>query len=88
MKASLLLRPLAHLSRRLLVGMALALLILFALGAFSYHNIQKQAEAAGWVEHTYQVATALQGVLAGVQDADGAQRLFVLSGTPGTAGRL
>ena len=61
--------------------MALALVILFALGAFSYHNIQKQAEAAGWVEHTYQVATALQAVLSDVQDADGAQRLYVLSGT-------
>ena len=82
MKAPSFLRPLAQISRGLLIGMALALALLFALGAFSYHNIQKQAESAGWVEHTYQVATALQGVFSGIQDADGAQRLFVLSGTP------
>ena len=82
MKAPSFLRPLAQLPRRLLVGMTLAVLLLAALGAFSYHNIQKQSEASGWVEHTYQVATALQGVLSGVQDLDSAQRLFVLSGTP------
>ena len=80
MKVPPLLLPLTRLSRRLLLGMGLALILLFALGAFSYHNIQKQAEATGWVEHTYQVATALQGVVAGVQDADSAQRLFTLSG--------
>ena len=82
MKVFPLLQPLSRVPRRLLLGMGLALLLLSALGAFSYHNIQKQAEAAGWVEHTYQVATALQGVVAGVQDADSAQRLFTLSGVP------
>ena len=82
MQAPSFLRPLARLPHRLLVAMTLALLLLSALGAFSYHNIQKQAEASHWVEHTYQVATALQAVLSDVQDADSAQRLFVLSGTP------
>lgn len=75
------LRPLARLPRLLVVTMLIALGILLSLGAFSYHNIQKQAEAAGWVEHTYRVATALQDILSGVQDADTAQRMYVLSGT-------
>lgn len=80
MKVSTVLRPLAQLSRRLLLGMAVAVLILFGLGAFSYHNIHKQAEATGWVEHTYEVATSLQNVLSTVQDADSNQRMFILTG--------
>ena len=80
MRVPLLLRPLAVLPRRLLLGMALALVLLSALGAFSYHNMQRQAESAGWVEHTYQVATSLQAVLSEVQDADGSQRLFLVTG--------
>ena len=75
-------RLIAPLPRVLLLGMSIALAILFSLGAFSYHNIQKQAEAAGWVEHTYQVATALQDVFSSVQSTDTSQRMYVLSGTP------
>ena len=81
MKAPSILRPLAQLPRRLFLGLAAAVGILFSLGAFSYHNLQRQAEAAGWVEHTYGVATALQQVLSSVQDADSNQRMFVVTGT-------
>lgn len=70
------------LSRSLLVGVGLALTMLLGLGAFSYHNIQRQAEAIGWVEHTYKVAGTLEQMLSTMQDADSAQRLFVLAGTP------
>ncbi len=66
----------------MLLGLGLALGILCSLGAFSYLNIRKQSVAAGWVEHTYQVATALHDVLTGMQDADGSQRMFLVTGNP------
>ena len=85
MKTPRLPKSFALLSRRLLVGAATALALLLALGLLSYRNIQKQADAIGWVEHTYQVAAALQQVLSSMQDADSAQRLFVVSGTSSSA---
>ena len=85
MKTPRLLKSLAPLSNRLLAGAGIALAMLFALGVFSYHNIQRQAEATGWVEHTYQVAGTLQQVLSTMQDADSSQRLFVVSGAPAAA---
>ncbi len=47
----------------------------------SYRNLQRQATAADWVAHTYQVAAAVQKVFSGVQDAESSQRAFIVSGT-------
>ena len=50
-----LLRELKRLPRLLAVELAIALALLVGLGVLSYHNLQRQAVAADWVAHTYQV---------------------------------
>ncbi len=74
------LRPLALFPRKPLVGLAVALGLLMALGAYSFFNLRQQAEAADWVTHTYQVVSGLQGIFSSVQDTESAQRAFMMSG--------
>ena len=76
-----LLRVLPLLPRGLLVGFAVALSLLGVLGQLSYRNIERQADAADWVDHTHQVAENLAGIFSVVQDADNSVRTFVLTGT-------
>ncbi len=74
-------RPsLALFPRKLLVALSVAISLLVALGAYAFYNLRQQAEAADWVSHTYQVVSGLQGVFSSVQDAESAQRAFVVSG--------
>ena len=80
MRPSSLLRQLGNLPRSLLAAFCLALTILGSLGVLSYHSIQRQAEAADWVGHTYRVTTNLQRIFSYVQDAESAQRAFSITG--------
>ena len=80
MKIPTFLRPLALFPRKALVGLAVASGLLIALGAYSFFNLQRQAAAADWVLHTYQVVSGLQGIFSSVQDAESSQRAFVVSG--------
>ena len=64
----------------LLWGFSLALSLLVALGELSYRNIEHQADAANWVEHTHQVAEGLVAIFSVVQDADNSVRTFALTG--------
>ena len=76
-----LLRILPLLPRGLLVGFAVALSLLVVLGQLSYQNIERQADAADWVDHTHQVAENLAAIFSVVQDVDNAVRTFVLTGS-------
>ena len=71
---------LALFPRRLFVALVVAISLLVALGAYAFYNLRQQAEAADWVSHTYRVVSCLQGVFSSVQDAESAQRAFVISG--------
>ena len=69
------------LPRGLLVGFAVAVSLLVVLGQLSYRNIERQADAADWVDHTHQVAENLAAIFSVVQDVDNSVRTFVLTGT-------
>jgi signal transduction histidine kinase len=75
-----LLRILRQLPTGLLIGFSVALSLLLALGEISYRNIERQADATNWVEHTYRVAEDLRGILLNVEDVDNSVRTFVLTG--------
>jgi signal transduction histidine kinase len=64
----------------LLVAICVAMALLITLGALSYHNIKRQADAARWVAHTAQVDVVLKDIYANVQDAESGQRMFTVSG--------
>ena len=76
-----LLRILPQLPRGLLVGFSVALSLLVVLGELSYQNIERQADAADWVDHTHQVAESLTAIFSVVQDVDNSVRTFVLTGS-------
>ena len=80
MKLKAIFRELKGLPRRVVGGLILALALLLGLGVLSYENLERQAAAADWVAHTYQVAVEVQQVFSSVQDAESAQRAFVVSG--------
>ena len=76
-----LLRILQQLPRGLLIGFSVALALLVALGQLSYLAIERQAEAANWIERTHHVGESLAGIYTTVQDVDNAARAFVLTGS-------
>ncbi len=73
-------RSIRQLPRGLLMGFSLALSLLIAMGELSYQNIEHQADAANWVEHTHQVTEQLTAILSTVQNVDSSVRSFVLTG--------
>ncbi len=74
-------RELKRLPPLMAVELVIAVGLLVGLGVLSYRNLQRQASAADWVAHTYQVAAAVQKVFSSVQDAESSQRAFLVSGT-------
>ena len=76
-----LLRILQQLPRGLLIGFSVALALLVALGQLSYLAIERQAEAANWIERTHHVGESLTAIYSTVQDVDNATRAFVLTGS-------
>ena len=80
MKLPTFLQPLALFPRGPLAGLAVAIGLLLALGAYSFYNLGQQSEAANWVTHTYQVISSLEGIFSSVQDTESAQRAFMMSG--------
>ncbi len=80
MFTSFLPRRLHSLPRPPLIALGVALVILGALGLMSYHSIERQAQAADWVSHTYLAASSLQKIFSHVQDVESAQRAFSMTG--------
>ena len=80
MKPPAFFRHLALLPRKLLVGLAVAMLLLLGLGVFAFYNVRHQAQAADMVSHTYEVVSGLQSIFSSVQDAESSQRAFTVSG--------
>ena len=72
------------LPRWLLAGFVTAVGLLLALGAVAYFNVERQVEATGLVEHTYEVAVSLQRIRSVVQEADNNQRTYLVSGADGS----
>jgi methyl-accepting chemotaxis protein len=61
-------------------GYGLALAILIAIGAVSYHNSVLLTDTAGWVAHTHQVLERLEDVLSTLKDAEAGQRGYLITG--------
>src|SRR5512143_2342701 len=62
----------------LLVGVALV-----ASARLTSVNVRQLTAADGWVRHTHAVLETLQGVLSSLQDAETAERGFIITGDPG-----
>ena len=65
---------------RIVVGFAVALFVLGALGLASYVNTQRLAESNRQVVHTHEVLENLGDILSVVTDAETGQRGFILTG--------
>jgi diguanylate cyclase (GGDEF)-like protein len=62
-----------------LVGLALALLVVAAIGAVGYRTVRSQSETAAWVEHTYVVIEQLDRILLSISQAESAVRGYALT---------
>src|SRR4029077_8454501 len=65
---------------RILVGYALALLVVAGVGAVAYRATSELVDSANWVAHTHKVKEALAETLSLLKDAETGQRGFVLTG--------
>jgi signal transduction histidine kinase len=59
---------------------ACALMILLAIGVFSFRNTIRDEDDRGWVLHTHLVLEKLQAVLADITEAETGQRGYMLTG--------
>jgi diguanylate cyclase (GGDEF)-like protein len=62
-----------------LLGLALALLVVAAIGAVGYRTVRSQSETAEWVEHTYVVIGQLDRILLSISQAESALRGYALT---------
>lgn len=68
---------------RMFTGFFAALLLLAAVGYFSWrHELQRRA-AQEWVDHTHRVIVGISDLLLSFDDAENNQRAFLLSGDAG-----
>lgn len=65
--------------RRLQAVFAISVLLLLASSYASYYSISKLVDRSYWVNHTYNVISANQKVLIAVQNAENAQRGYLLT---------
>jgi PAS domain S-box-containing protein len=73
-------RSLAYTQRKVVGGFAIALACLGAVGLISYISIVRLTENAGWVNHTHEVLSGLELLLAAVTDSETAERGYVITG--------
>jgi PAS domain S-box-containing protein len=71
---------LASTERKVGVGFAFALACLGVVGVVSYLSVIRLNENAAWVEHTHEVLSRLDLLLAAVTDAETAGRGYVITG--------
>src|SRR4051794_19458151 len=77
---------------KLLSGFALVLLLMCGLSTYVFISSRQAAEAAHWVEHTYQVVSLADDGLAGLVNMETGYRGFLVTGKdeflePYTAGK-
>lgn len=66
--------------RKVQAGFLFALLCLAIVGVVAYLSVQRLRTNAAWVEHTHQVLTQLDRLLALTTDAETAERGYVITG--------
>jgi signal transduction histidine kinase len=69
------------LDKKILFGFTIAILILFVVAFFTFHNSEKVIESDKWVEHTQKVEYQLQQILVSTVDAETGVRGYVIVGT-------
>jgi len=73
-------RDLAATERKVGIGFAFALVCLGVIGVVSYLSIVSLSEDAAWVEHTHEVLSRLDLLLAAVTDSETAERGYAITG--------
>jgi methyl-accepting chemotaxis protein len=66
--------------RKIAAGFALSFVLLMAVGAVAYTNINKLSSTAQWVSHTHEVLEHIAGVLSLLKDAETGQRGYLITG--------
>src|SRR5690625_6394570 len=66
--------------RRLAAGYAAMLALMAIVGIVSFTNTSALVTNSEWVEHTHEVITETDAVLASLSDAEAGQRGFVITG--------
>jgi diguanylate cyclase (GGDEF)-like protein len=61
------------------LGLAVALAVIAAIGSYGYRTVRMQLEIAAWVEETYRVIHELDTMLMSIASAESAARGFALS---------
>lgn len=67
-------------SRRVIVGFAIALLLLLLSGAQMYRSLQGYDVTARWVTHSYKVLDALHRSMLELYDLESRQRAYIITG--------
>jgi PAS domain S-box-containing protein len=70
----------AHLRRKMALAFAAALLLTCVLALWSWHNVRRSEEDAGWVSHTQEVLKTLQAAVRHLMEVESGARGFALSG--------
>lgn len=70
---------------RVIAGFALAAIAVIAVVAVSFRAVQDSVEASRTVAHTHEVISVLRQILSAVEEAETAQRGFVITGIEGYA---
>jgi PAS domain S-box-containing protein len=71
---------LASTERKVWLGFAFALACLAVVGVVSYLSVVRLKENAAWVEHTHEVLSSLELLLAAATDSETAERGYVITG--------
>jgi signal transduction histidine kinase/ActR/RegA family two-component response regulator len=69
--------------RKVRLGFAFALACLAVIGVVSYLSVVRLKQNAAWVEHTHQVLSSLELLLAAATDSETAERGYVITGDEG-----
>lgn len=70
------------LTRNLAIGFGFSLLILLGSSVASFFSIQNLLNSSYWVNHTYEVISNLNDVVAPIREAETAQRGFLITDDP------
>lgn len=70
------------LTRNLAIGFGFSLLILLASSVASFFSIQNLLNSSFWVNHTYEVISDLNDVVAPIREAETAQRGYLITNDP------